>query len=118
MGNRASIKPDRDLFDTLNDDREDRGMTWNEYLRYLHDDAPAPDQVQVSIDDEEMAAALLEEITDEGELFEVSVDTEQLAKDIAGYAGGGEFDIDRLADRVAERVSDDVRETMRGVMAR
>lgn len=119
MGNRSSIKCDDDVFDQLNSERKDRGLTWNEYLLELQQGGDiGPGDLTVALDDEEIIRQMVEELAEEGSLVEVNVDTTELAKDIAGFAGGGELDEQALADRVAERVSDDVRDTMRSVVAR
>lgn len=39
MGNRTSIKTDRDVFEELNAHRQERGDTWNEYLLDLKESA-------------------------------------------------------------------------------
>lgn len=118
MGDRTSIKTSREVFDQLNEDRKERGLTWDDYLLALYDDPPAAGDVQVTLDDRELVREVLSEMADGESLMDITVDTDQLAKDIAAYASGGDLDEDALADRVAEQVSADVRDTMRQMVAR
>jgi len=119
MGNRSSIKCDDEVFDQLNAERKERGLTWNEYLTELQQGGDiGPGDLTVALDDEEVIREMVEQLAEEGGLVDVNINTTELAKDIAGFAGGGEFDEDKLADRVAERVSSDVRDTMRSVVGR
>lgn len=80
MPDRKTIRPTADVYHQLNDDRTDRGMTWDAYLTTLLE-GTEPDQAQPTDAD-------TQEITDQLEKLTQLVDQQPT----------------RVADRVEERL--------------
>lgn len=109
-----------DVFQAIDADRSNREMSWDQYFRVLPtllDGAsvtPATEitgDVQASLD-REAALHIFREMAGDEALLSIDIDTDRLARDIAGYASGADFDPDVVAEEVAARIESDVREML------